>query len=412
MPESPAVETAVDRAPSQPRPLAGVRVLVVMPSIPLQGMERSTLEIVRVLQDHGAEALVITEGTHGHKVQAAVDAIGARWAPVRVIDTYEERLHVSGRPRQQWAVVRAWTRAAWGIRREMRRFRPTHVYVTSFVAFLYSLPAVVRGRTPVVFRLPNPPPARAAGIRHGVVRRLWKLLLRRADVVVCNCRYTAGRVAQLGARHVTARVIPNIAPRRAGGGGGVRLDAARFTVVYLGRIRPEKGVRELVEAALRVIRERADVDFVLAGEHAWQNPFARELTRELERDGAADRIRLLGEMEDVHALLEQCRLHVCPSISEGESFPNVVLEAKSCALPSVVFPTGGLPEAVTHLEDGYVCRDRSPQALYEGLRYFLDDGDALRRAGAAAKASLAEYSHERVGRLWVDVFDPRRRPDA
>src|SRR5687768_18447338 len=96
MAESPVLETAAVPAPA--RPLAGVRVLVVMPSIPLQGMERSTLEIVQLLQGHGAEALFITERTHGHKVQAAVEAIGARWAPVRVTDTYEERLRLSPRP--------------------------------------------------------------------------------------------------------------------------------------------------------------------------------------------------------------------------------------------------------------------------------------------------------------------------
>ena len=409
MPEPRVADPALDITPPPLRTLDGVRVMVVMPSIPLQGMERSTLAIVEVLQGHGATALFITERTHGQKVRSAVEAIGARWAAVRVTDTYEERLHLSRRPRELWTVFRAWARAAWGIRRQVRAFRPTHIYITSFPAFLYAWPAVAGGHAPIVFRLPNPPPAPGPGLASAVVRRLWTLVLSRADVVVCNCRYTEARVAALGVKNLAVRVISNLAPRPRGGGEGPRLDPRRLTVVYLGRIRREKGVRELVDAALRLVRERADVDFVLAGEHVWQNPFARELTRELEREGAADRIRLLGEVDDVHPLLAQCRLHVCPSISEGESFPNVVLEAKSHALPSVVFPTGGLPEAVTHLDDGYVCRDRSAHALYEGLRYFLDDTAALARAGVAAKTSVAQYSRERIGPQWMDVFGARRR---
>ena len=38
-------------------------------------------------------------------------------------------------------------------------------------------------------------------------------------------------------------------------------------------------------------------------------------------------------------------MHVCPSLSAGDSFPNVILDAKKAGLPSVVFPTAGLPEA-------------------------------------------------------------------
>ena len=41
------------------QPLAGARILVVMPSIPVQGMERSTLQIFRMLRQRGADVLFV-----------------------------------------------------------------------------------------------------------------------------------------------------------------------------------------------------------------------------------------------------------------------------------------------------------------------------------------------------------------
>jgi glycosyltransferase involved in cell wall biosynthesis len=405
---SPAVSDAVPRA--APRTLDGVRVLVVMPSIPVQGMERANLEIMRVLRAHGADVLVVTQERHGGRVQRAVEQAGARWVAVRLTDVYEERLHLTWRALELLGVLRAWVRAAWAIRRLEKSYVPTHVYVTNLLYVLYALPAILSTRAQTVLRLPNPPTPRGVSYGQRLARWLWRRCLRLADVVVCNCEYTAALARREGVASARLRVISNMVPLAVGrdAGDAPCVDRQRFTVVYMGRIRPEKGVTELIAAATRLVAERPHVDFILAGEHAWRNDFARDLIGRLQADGLAHRIRLVGEIEDVHGLLEQCQLHVCPSTSANESFPNVVLEAKAHGLPSVVFPTGGLPEAVTHLVDGFVCPERSAASLCEGLKFFVDDAAALRAAGQAARASVARYSADRVGGEWVDLFSATR----
>src|SRR5581483_11951374 len=111
-----------------------------------------------------------------------------------------------------------------------------------------------------------------------------------------------------------------------------------------------------------------------------------------------------GVIEDVFGLLAGCDLHVCPSVSANESLPNVILEAKAARLPSIVFPTAGLREAVTHLQDGYVCPEPSHQALYEGIRYFLEHPEAATAMGHAARQSLERFSRERAAEEWASVF--------
>jgi glycosyltransferase involved in cell wall biosynthesis len=64
----------------------------------------------------------------------------------------------------------------------------------------------------------------------------------------------------------------------------------------------------------------------------------------------------------------------------------------------------GLPEAVSHLSDGYVCSDHSAQALGQGIRYFLDDAERRRAAGEEARRSLERFSPARAAGAWVEIF--------
>ena len=78
-------------------------------------------------------------------------------------------------------------------------------------------------------------------------------------------------------------------------------------------------------------------------------------------------------------------------------------------VPSVVFPSGGLPELVVEQgDDGFVCDARTAGALEAGLRHYLDlsEGELI-AAKAAAKASLPALgiTREAFSQAWEDVYD-------
>src|SRR5439155_6994691 len=387
--------------------LCGVRILVVMVSIPVQGMERANLQIFKMMRERGAEVLFVTEQTHGARVRREVERIGCRWAMTPFMTSFGERLHLTKNPGEMAVVVRAWAKAAWNLRRIHKEYQPTHVHLTNLSSFLYSLPALRRAGQSIVFRLPNPPDLNLSGYKKKLHLWIWRRCVSTlCDVIVCNSRFALSVLQDVGVAAYKTRVIPNCLAERvcAGKSDAPVVKSDRFNVIYLGRIRPQKGVKELFDAALRMTADRRDVDFYFAGEYHWKNPFAEGLIREVETRNLGSRIQFTGEIEDIFGLLRQCHLHVCPSVSAGESFPNVVLEAKSQGLPSVVFPTAGLAEAVTHLVDGYVCSEKSARELYDGIRYFLEDAGALKEAGEAARQSLEKFSRERVAEEWAALF--------
>ena len=82
----------------------------------------------------------------------------------------------------------------------------------------------------------------------------------------------------------------------------------------------------------------------------------------------------------------------------------VNLEAKMAGIPSVVTPSGALPELIRHGDNGWVCSDGTPAALAEGIEQFLADPRLASAAGQAALASLEGFSRERFARAWWEVF--------
>jgi len=398
-----AKETVVEPDQARLNELAGIRILVIMPSIPIQGMERKNLQIMGGLHRLGANVLFVTQRIYGDRSRAEIDRIGCRWTTA----SFNKLPHLSRNPREMAGVLYDWIKSARELKRICKDFKPTHIHITDLMYFLYAWPMVMSSSARAIFSLPVPPDTELIRWKQRLSNLVWRFGIARAcDTIICNSQYTLSQLKKIGVKTRKVKVIYNCVPERTAveKSDAPRVDSGKFNIVFMGRICADKGVKELIDAAFQVVSEREDVDFYLAGQHNWRNPFAEALIEEVRTRNLESRIRFLGEIYDVMGLLAQCDLHICPSVWE-EPFGLVVLEAKSRSLPSVVFPSGGLKETVEHLVDGYICDSKSSQQLYKGMRYFLDNPLVLKTAGEAAKRSLARFSKERCLGDWIRVLN-------
>ena len=60
---------------------------------------------------------------------------------------------------------------------------------------------------------------------------------------------------------------------------------------------------------------------------------------------------------------------------------------------------------IQHGVDGFVCRDKSIEALIEAINSYFDDPSATVRHGAAAVASLDRLGVPEFGRRWLAVYE-------
>ena len=181
--------------------------------------------------------------------------------------------------------------------------------------------------------------------------------------------------------------------------------------MYVGQVIPEKGLAELLDAlAVLVARGYAATLDVVGTIDGWTVPSYRGF-RERVRERAAQpelkgRVRFLGRRDNVHEILRSAAVHCCPSQpSQREGFGLVTLEAKLAGVPSVVTPVGALPELIEHGVDGWVCRNAGPEAIAEGLEYFLASSSRRLEGGLAARRSAARFGREGFESAWREVFE-------
>lgn len=381
--------------------LAGQRVLCVMPAIPLYGMERATIRIMRGLREHGADVLfVAVKEEWGAAVRREIEAAGCHWEAVSLSRGL-------GLPRsyadakELWA---HWRKLRKGVTEIANAYSPTHMHLPNLTHFLYAMPE--RGDRPAsaIFRLPNPPTTSLGAIKRLGHNWLWRRVVRdRADVFVCNCDYTANELRRV-VGDVDVRVIRNsfMKPQSGEGSSEHRKPTGRH-VVYAGQISPSKGVDLLFFAAEKLVAQLPDVHIWFAGDYTWRNPLGDYMARRVSERNL-DRIHLLGHIDYVPELLRGADVHVCPSVSPNESSPNVVLEAKSAGVPTVAFAAGGIPELVHDGEDGVICSEQSGQALYQSITRLLTDDSGRLRLADGATASLERYDRTAIEREWVDLY--------
>ena len=134
----------------------------------------------------------------------------------------------------------------------------------------------------------------------------------------------------------------------------------QLLVAFVGRLVPEKGVSQLVEAARMLHEQQVDCMIALAGDGP--------LRGELERI-APPNVRLLGPLDkaDVAALLLQADLLCLPSRSEG--FGAVLLEAAACETPAAVTAVGVAPELITDDTLGMLLPTDDAAAIAEALSH-------------------------------------------
>jgi glycosyltransferase involved in cell wall biosynthesis len=378
------------------------RVLVVFGNIPLLGQERGNIQVFSALKERGVDSLFVTNHEYGHlHIQPALEQRGLKWTPANYAGRFSKDKGVKGWLKQ----IRDILQGSWRLWRIAQRYQPTHIHVANEQFFLCMLPALLLLPIPLTYRLGDKP-----NQHHWVYRTLWRrVLIPRVDRFVCISSFIKERLLDAGAPEHKTKVIYNYPPERSNDTPDDDVLPAPFdgqTVLYMGQLTRDKGVDLLVEAAIALCRERDDVRFLIAGDYSWKNPFAEGLIEQVEQLGLSGRIQFLGYVHDIPGLLAMSDVHVCPSVWE-EPLSNVVVEAKQAGVPSVVFPSGGLPELITDGEDGLICEQKTAAVLKANIQRFLEHPALQQRAGRQAQASLEEMgiTKSAFAEAWEEVYE-------
>lgn len=155
-------------------------------------------------------------------------------------------------------------------------------------------------------------------------------------------------------------------------------------VAFVGDLRPEKGIRVLLDAFARLRGRGSDIPLVLVGKRTTTDVDVPEGTIEV------------GQVDHgvVQAIWRRATVGVVPSLWP-EPFGLVAIEAMAAGCPLVASEVGGLAEILAD-DRGVLVPPGDAEALATAVARLLDDHD--RRTGLAdrARASLDRYELEHI----------------
>jgi glycosyltransferase involved in cell wall biosynthesis len=163
-----------------------------------------------------------------------------------------------------------------------------------------------------------------------------------------------------------------------------RSEAGQVRITFLGYVRPEKGVPQLVDA-LGKLACRTDWTATIAGSGEVQQ--TRDQARRL---GIVDRVVLPGWLDpsEAAALLQRTDILALPSFVEN--LPMVIIEAFAYGVAVVATPVGAVPEVIAHERNGLLVPVGDAEALARALGQLLENGALRRSLGDAARRDHAE----------------------
>jgi glycosyltransferase involved in cell wall biosynthesis len=235
--------------------------------------------------------------------------------------------------------------------------------------------------------------------RLGLLRRA----LERADYVVSNSRRNLDALRERGLRLPPAEVIYNIVVE--GKSSSLPRVSEVPRIVAIGSLFPLKSYDVLIEAMAILAANATGCELLLAG-RGGEQPRLEALANQL---GVAERVKFLGDVEDVPGLLGTADVFAHPAITEGLS--NAILEALAEGLPVVACPVGGTPEIIEDGQNGLLVPVRQPQALAHAIGRLLNDACLRRRLGQAGAALVRDRfgessivdQYEKVFQRLIDI---------
>lgn len=188
-------------------------------------------------------------------------------------------------------------------------------------------------------------------------------------------------------------------------------DKARV-VGAAGRMDPWKGYEFLIAAAVKVVRERPETYFILAGKPSDGDPaeqsYMRSLRARASSCGIGDHFIFAGFTEDPLGFISGCDVVVVPSyelkvsgsVVKTEGFGRVAIESMAAGVPVIASDIGAFREIISPGRTGLLVKPADGGAISEAIMRVLDDG--------ALRSHLAEEGRK----SYETSFTARRQLDA
>lgn len=235
---------------------------------------------------------------------------------------------------------------------------------------------------PVIFHLHGSEMKTFVRQQPTVVQNLISWVLAQQSVVVVLSQSWADYVRSISPK-ARVQILPNYVAMPELDSVGAK-SAGKVKLLFLGLVGSRKGVYDLLPAFQRACATCGDLELTIGGNGEVDR--AQELAREL---GISNRVHFAGWVsgDDKVRLLREADIYVLPSYNEG--LPVSILEAMSWGVPVISTRVGGIPELISHEQDGMLIDAGDREALTDAILRLSQNASVRHAMGQAARNRVA-----------------------
>jgi glycosyltransferase involved in cell wall biosynthesis len=144
-------------------------------------------------------------------------------------------------------------------------------------------------------------------------------------------------------------------------------DSSRLKVLFVGFLRPEKGLQYLMEGLAELPRDIA-WHLKIVGTFGAFTDYKKDILSLVSELDLADRIEWAGYVPygvELRNMLAESDILILPSLSEGT--PRILIEARANGLPVIASNVGGIPTSVTDGCDGLLVPAKNTKAISSAI---------------------------------------------
>ena len=169
---------------------------------------------------------------------------------------------------------------------------------------------------------------------------------------------------------------------------------------FLGRLKTEKGIREILSAFNMLVEERPAARLLLLGR---DEENCKEWLKDYPNIGNGAKVNFYGFTKEPYRMLQAGDVYLLPSYREG--FGMSVLEASCMNLPVVCSDVYGMADTFVDGETGLKCKVRDDETLCECMKKLYGDKELREKMGKAGRKRVEElFPKELVTKAWLDFY--------
>ena len=226
-----------------------------------------------------------------------------------------------------------------------------------------------------------------------VLGRFFRFWLSNVNKFIALTEFQKLQIIKAGIPDKQVIVKPNF---YSDNGSYLPFDLRVNNVIFIGRIKDEKGIGDLIQAWILWGKDAPELLIIGDGP---------DLNKLKEMCLGNEKIKFLGRLQPEQIIfhLNQSKLLILPSVW-FEGFPMTLIEAFACGVPVAVSNIGSLP-LIVHSAEGVLFEPHNSRSLLKEVREIWSDANQLEKMSKQSyKTFKSYYSKDQGYQNLIEIY--------